>query len=155
MKRTLAALTVLILGVTTLSYGVASWCVHRSMKGVVVDLNDTAWLKRELQLTDAQDGEIEKLNEEFYAKLQHCCDAHCAARFTLSEELAKSTVDLSKANTCIDRMAAAQADSERATLDHILRVRAVLTSDQRQHYAALVSKQVCTMGPLGLRHSGP
>ena len=69
MKRTLAALTVLILGVTTLSYGVASWCVHRSMKGVVVDLNDTAWLKRELQLTDAQDGEIEKLNEEFYAKL--------------------------------------------------------------------------------------
>jgi hypothetical protein len=52
-------------------------------------------------------------------------------------------------------MAAAQVDSERATLDHILRVRALLTPDQQQRYAALVSQQVCAAGPFGMRHPTP
>ena len=73
----------------------------------------------------------------------------------LSEELAKPQVDLARANACVDRMAAAQSESERATLDHILRVRAVLTPDQQQRYAALVSQQVCAGVPLGMHHPAP
>jgi Spy/CpxP family protein refolding chaperone len=155
MKRTLAAIAVLIFGVTALSYGVASWCVRRSASGPTVDLNDTGWLKRELKLTSAQGAEIEKLNKEYAARVEHCCELHCGARFTLGEELAKPQVDLAKAAVCVDRMAAAQSESEHATLDHILRVRAVLTPAQQQQYAALVSKQVCTACPLGLHHPMP
>jgi hypothetical protein len=156
MKRTLTALAILALLVTALSYGVANWCVRRAAaREPVVDLNDTAWLKRELKLTDAQSTEIEKLNKEFGAKIEHCCGEHCGARFTLSEELAKPQVDLVKTAACIDRMTAAQSESEHATLDHILRVRAVLSAEQQQRYAALVSKQVCTACPMGLHHPTP
>ena len=151
MKRTLTALAILTLLVTAISYGVAHWCACRSTAGeLVVDLNDAAWLKRALKLTDAQSANIEKLDKEFSARVEHCCETHCRARFTLSEELAKRQVDLAKAAACVDRMAAAQSESEHVTLDHILRVRAVLSPEQQQRYAALVSKQVCTACPLGL-----
>lgn len=152
MKRTLIAVAILIFGVTALSYGVASWCVRRSVSGPVIDLNDTGWLKHELKLTGVQSAEIEKLNQEYAARIEHCCKLHCGARFTLGEELAKPQVNLAKAAVCVDRMAAAQSESEHATLDHILRVRAVLTPAQQPQYAALVSKQVCTACPLGLHH---
>jgi Spy/CpxP family protein refolding chaperone len=152
MKKTLIALVVLTLFVSSLAYGVASWCIHRSVSSGMADLNDTPWLKRELNLTDAQGAAIDKLNQEFRAKVDHCCDAHCDARFALGKELANPQVDLTRANACVDRMAAAQADSERATLDHILRVRALLTPDQQQRYAALVSQQICAAGPLGMHH---
>ena len=153
MKRTLTALATLALLVTALSFGVANWCVRRSAASeTVVDLNDTVWLKHELKLTDAQGTEVEQLNKDFSAKIEHCCETHCGARFALSEELAKPQVDLAKANGYVDRMAAAQAESEHATLDHILRVRAVLSPEQQRQYAALVSKQVCTACPLGLHH---
>jgi Spy/CpxP family protein refolding chaperone len=155
MKRTLTALVVLTLLVTGLSYGISSWCVRRSTSEPIVDLNDATWVKHELKLTDSQCVEIAKLDKEFQAKVEHCCEMHCGARFTLSEELAKPQVDLAKANLYVDRMAAAQADSERATLDHILRVRALLTPEQQQHYAALVSKQVCTACPMGMHHPLP
>jgi len=149
MKRTLTALAILTVLVAGLSYGVANWCVRRVTE-TVVDLNDTPWLKRELKLTDAQSAEIEKLNKEFSARIQHCCDEHCGARFALSEELVKPQVDLAKATACVDRMAAAQSESERATLDHILKVRAELSPGQQQRYGALVSKQVCTACPMGI-----
>jgi Spy/CpxP family protein refolding chaperone len=152
MKKTLIALAVLTLFVSSLSYGVASWCVHRFVSRGMADLNDTPWLKRELNLTDSQTAAIDKLDQEFRVKVDHCCDVHCDARFALGAELAKPQVDLTRANSCVDRMAAAQADSERATLAHILRVRALLTPAQQQQYAALVSQQICAAGPLGMHH---
>ncbi|MGD0057880.1 MAG: Spy/CpxP family protein refolding chaperone [Verrucomicrobiia bacterium] len=155
MKKTVIALAVLTLFVSSLSYGVASWCIHRSVSRGMADLNDTPWLRRELNLTDAQSAAIDKLNQEFRAKVDHCCDTHCDARFALGRELAKPQFDLTRANACVDRMAAAQVESERATLDHILRVRAVLTPDQQQQYAALVSQQICAAGPLGMHHPTP
>ena len=147
MKKTLIALAVLSLLVTAVSFGVARWSVHCAMTAPPVNRNDTAWLKHELNLTDAQTAEVGKLEKDFTAKIDNCCVKHCDARFALGAELAKSPVDLAGANACVDRMAAAQADSERATLDHILRVRALLTPDQQQHYAKLVSQQLCYANP--------
>ncbi len=45
-------------------------------------------------------------------------------------------------------MNAVQADAERATLEHILKVRALLNEEQAQRYSALVRNQVCNM-PMG------
>ena len=150
MKRTLIALAILTIFVSSLAYGVASWCIHRTVSRGMADLNDTPWLKRELNLTDAQSAAIDKLNQEFRAKVDHCCDVHCDARFALGQEIAKPQFDLTRANACVDRMAAAQSESERVTLDHILRVRAVLTPNQQKRYATLVSQQVCTACPMGI-----
>jgi Spy/CpxP family protein refolding chaperone len=155
MKRTLLALVILTLFVTGVSYGVANWCVRQPASGPIVDLNDATWLKRELKLTDTQSTQIEKLGDEFRAEVERCCETHCGARFALSEELAKPQVDLAKVNADVDRMSTAESESEKATLNHILRVRALLMPDQQQQYAKLVSQQVCTACPLGLHHAMP
>jgi len=155
MKKTLLALAVLTLFVTGISYGVANWCVRRPPSELVVDLNDVTWLKHELKLTDAQSAQIEKLGDGFRTEVERCCELHCGARFALSEELAKPQVDLAKVNADVDRMSAAQSESERATLKHILQVRALLTPDQQQQYARLVSRQVCTACPMGMHHPMP
>jgi hypothetical protein len=49
-------------------------------------------------------------------------------------------------------MTAAQAESEHATLDHILGIRALLTPEQQQRYAKLVSQQVCNACPIDMSH---
>lgn len=154
MKKTLSALAILTLAVVALAFGVARWSVRRAVatEQPSINLNDTGWLKRELRLTDAQAAKVEDLDKEFRTRIEGCCAKHCSARFALSGELAKPQVDLTKTAQCVDRMAAAQSESERATLDHILRVRALLTPDQQKRYAALVSEQVCTACPMGLHH---
>ena len=152
MKKTLIALAVLTLLVTAVSFGVARWSVHCAMAAPTVNLNDTAWLKHELNLTDAQTAEVGKLEKAYNTRIGNCCDKHCDARLTLSKELEKSSVDLPKVNACVDQMTAAQADSEHATLDHILGIRALLTPEQQQRYAKLVSQQVCNACPIDMSH---
>ena len=110
MKKTLVALTVLTLLVTTISFGVARWSVHCAMSAPTVNLNDTAWLKHELNLTDAQTAEIGKLGKDYNTRIGNCCDKHCDARLALSKELEKSPVDLAKVNSYVDQMTAAQAE---------------------------------------------
>jgi Spy/CpxP family protein refolding chaperone len=152
MKKTLSALAILTLAVVAVAFGVARWSVRRAIatEQPSISLNDTGWLKRELKLTDDQTAKVENLDKEFRTRIEDCCAKHCSARFALREELAKSQVDLANTAKCVDRMAAAQSESERVTLDHILRVRAVLTPEQQKRYAALVSQQVCTACPMGM-----
>ena len=152
MKKTLSALVILTLAVVVLAFGVARWSVHRAVASEQpsINLNDMGWLKRELKLTSDQAAKIESLDKDFRTRIENCCAKHCSARFALSEELAKPQVDLAATAHCVDRMATAQAESERVALDHILRVRAVLTPKQQKRYAALVSQQVCTACPMGL-----
>jgi Spy/CpxP family protein refolding chaperone len=152
MKKTLSALAILTVAVVALSFGIARWSVHRAVAAEQpsINLNDAGWLKHELKLTSDQTAKIESLDTEFRTRIEGCCAKHCSARFALSEELAKPQVDLVTAARCVDRMAAAQSESERATLDHILRVRAVLTPAQQKRYATLVSQQVCTACPMGI-----
>ena len=48
-----------------------------------------------------------------------------------------------------EKMNAAQAEAERATLQHILKVRSLLTDKQARRYAAIIHNQVCNM-PMGI-----
>ncbi|MBM3858269.1 MAG: periplasmic heavy metal sensor [Verrucomicrobia bacterium] len=138
MKTTLALLIVTAIVATT-AFGVA-----RSLRSRPLELHDTAWLRHELKLTDAQTAEVAKLEADFQKSLADCCAAHCAAR----AELAGSLADATKAADCCARMCAAQNDSEKVALDHILRVRALLTPKQQKRYTALIQQQLtgpCTM----------
>ena len=148
MRRTLIALAVLTLLVTAISFGVARWSVRCAMSAPAVNLNDTAWLKQELNLTDAQTAEVGKLGTEFRAQLNSSCAAHCSARMALGDELAKSKPDPAKCGNFIETMNSMQADAERVTLAHILKVRALLDEQQAQRYSTLIHDQVCSL-PMG------
>jgi Heavy-metal resistance len=148
MKKTLIALAVLTLLVTTVSFGVARWSARCAMTAPTVNLNDAAWLKHELNLSDTQARDVEKAESEFRAQMNSFCAAHCSARMALGDELAKSKPDPAKCGNSIEKMNAVQADAERVTLAHILKVRALLNEQQAQRYSTMIHDQVCSL-PMG------
>ena len=85
-----------------------------------------------MKLDDAQSRAVAKLEAEFKTQLDRLCATHCAARFTLGDELMKPNVDVEKCQACVEKMNAAQAEAEQATLAHILKVRALLNDEQVQ-----------------------
>lgn len=148
MKRTLLMIAIVSVVAAGISFSVSRWVAGRRQPLPVMRVEDAAWLKRELKLTEVQAGEVEKFAREFQTKIDAFCVAHCAARFALGDELAKRTVDVEKARACVERMNAVQADAETATLDHILKIRALLTEEQAQRYSSIIHQQVCSM-PMG------
>ena len=144
MKKPIMALIVVAALAAGVSFGAARWLRCRACAmPTAANLHDAGWLKRELKLSDTQAAAIAKLETEFNDRLSDCCGAHCAARFALSRELAKPSVDQTVANACVQRMCAAAADGEQATLDHILRVRSLLNADQQKRYAERLGQQLC------------
>ena len=108
-------------------------------------------MKTALGLDAAQTEQIAKLEAELSQTLAGCCKKHCAARFDLSQELAKSQADRAAMQACVDRMCAAQTESEQATLVVVLRVRELLTPVQREKYAQLLNQQLCTPVTMEMR----
>jgi Spy/CpxP family protein refolding chaperone len=144
MKRLLPALAVIVVLATGVSFVLMRWTMSR--QPTAVNPHDTGWLKHELKLADTQAAEIEKLEVAFRKQLDAACAEHCAARMALGDEITKS--DAAKCRAAVEKMNAVQADSERATLEHILKVRSLLNDQQAQRYSALIRDQVCNM-PMG------
>jgi Spy/CpxP family protein refolding chaperone len=148
MKKALVLIAVLVVCAAGVSFAVARWVAARSLRPTIATIHDPAWLKRELNLTDEQLRQIEALETTFRAKLDAACVEHCAARMTLGEEIAKSKPDVEQCRARVERMNAAAAEGERATLEHILKVRALLDEQQAQRYSSIIHQQVCNM-PMG------
>jgi Spy/CpxP family protein refolding chaperone len=66
----------------------------------------------------------------------------------LAERLAQPQVEAATASACVERMCAAENASERATLDHILKVRAVLSPEQQRQYGAALKTQMSGSCPM-------
>ena len=131
MKRTLIALLIVMLLVAGTAFGVARWLRCRSCDTVSLNL-------RALNLTATQTAEMAKLDAEYQKRLEKICGVHCTARADLAESLDAPA----KAAAACQRMCDAQTDSEKAALEHILKVRALLTPEQQRQYAALVQQQL-------------
>jgi hypothetical protein len=149
MKKTLLLFAVIAVAATALSFGVARWVAARYQPApTTANLHDPAWLKNALGLNDQQAREVESLESGFRKELNSSCATHCAARMELGDELAKAKPDVEKCRGCVEKMNGVQADAERATLAHILKVRALLDEAQAQRYSTLIRDQVCNM-PMG------
>jgi Spy/CpxP family protein refolding chaperone len=107
-------------------------------------LQDVSWLSRNLNLTKRQELDIRKLQETLQVRLQACDSMQCAARCQLGEALFSQTHGPDKARDMLDEMCRAQAESERATLEHIQSVHRLLNPEQQKRYAELVSRCVCS-----------
>jgi hypothetical protein len=148
MKRTLLMIAVVIVATTAFSFAVTRWMALRCQGTAPTSTHDITWLKSELNLSDAQTGELEKAEAGFHTQLNSFCAAHCSARMALGDELAKSKPDPAKCSSLVEKMNEVQADAERVTLAHILKVRALLNEQQAQRYATIIHDQVCSL-PMG------
>jgi len=112
-------------------------------------LQDVSFLVRELRLSDEQANKVRNLHVSLGAKLNDCCARHCAARARLGQALAADTNGSAQADLVLEEMCRVYEQSERATLDHILAVRAVLNEEQRRRFDAMISACMCQ--PCGMQ----
>jgi hypothetical protein len=106
-------------------------------------LQDVTFLAHELNLSETQAKEIKQLHLTLATELNDCCMNHCAARARLGQALASDSNGTARADAIVAEMCRAYEASERATLDHIRNVRALLNADQRKRFDVMISSCMC------------
>jgi hypothetical protein len=106
-------------------------------------LRDVSFLTRELDLSNAQADKLKRLHATLGERLSDCCTRHCAARARLGQAVAVETNGMMHAEAALTEMCLAYEQSERATLTHILAVRAVLNAEQMRRFDAMISDCMC------------
>ena len=96
-----------------------------------------------LGLSTAQAAELETIAATYGQQVTQACDEHCAARCQLARALRQDMLSREDARALVEKMCASQQKNEQATLDHILRVREILTPDQRAKFSELIGACLC------------
>jgi Spy/CpxP family protein refolding chaperone len=100
-------------------------------------------LTRLLGLSDAQAAQVNTLGSDYEARVKKACDAHCAARCRLAHALQDESATSAQLHQYLERMCASQQENDRATLEHLLKVREILTPEQRQKFATSLGACLC------------
>ena len=125
------------------AYAVTRSAVRERTVRSVDRLEDVSFLVRELELDDSQAAEIRALHADLGSRLNDCCARHCKARARLGRALAGETNETAQTEAVLVEMCRAYEDGERATLDRIRKVRAVLNAKQKQRFDAMISRCMC------------
>lgn len=140
-----AALAGLLLSFAGFAAGRRGACGCAANPSVLI--HDPAVLARLLDLDGDQRAAMHALHVSLAADLDACCIRHCGARARLGEILAADEPDPARAGAVVEDMARAYAESERAVLDHIFRVRALLDPAQRERFNQLIMETLCRVCP--------
>lgn len=143
---------VVALAVGALAFGFTRGVVCKGSGASLDCLQDVTFMTHELKLSDAQAAEIKALHSTLGAKLNDCCTRHCAARARLGQALADGTNGSVQADAVVADMCRAYEESERATLDHLRQVRAILNAEQRGRFDAMIADCLC--GPCSMPGGG-
>jgi len=108
-------------------------------------LQDVSFLTGKLGLSTEQAEKIQALHVTLGTTLNDCCSRHCAARARLGQALVAETNGTAQAEAILTEMCRAYEESERATLDQIRRVRAILNTEQRKQFDAMIADCMCRM----------
>ncbi len=145
-KWIMSLLVVVVAG--GLAFGVSHYLACKTTGTVGLDrLRDLTFLERELKLTDAQISRIKALHGELAAQLDSCTARHCGARMRMGKALSDGTNIQARADALLAEMCSAYEDSERATLNHILQVRALLDERQQERFDTLITACLCQSCP--------
>ena len=130
-----------------IGFGVTRHMVCRPTGSSLDRLRDVSFLRRELNLTDVQLSQIKTLHETLATRLDACSVSHCGARARLGQSLADETNGNARADAVLAEMCRAYEQSERATLDNIRQVRALLDARQRERFDKMLSACLCRACP--------
>ena len=71
------------------------------------------------------------------------CGRYCRARNVLGQTITDGTGDTIRAEASLREMCLAYEESERATMEHIRKVRAILASEQKKRFDELLRECTC------------
>jgi nickel and cobalt resistance protein CnrR len=143
MKRSLMISLVLAVVAGVVAFDVTRRVASKPDERGLDRLQDVTFLTRELGLSAQQASQIKALHAALGAQLNDCCSRHCAARARLAQALASETNGTAQAEAVLAEMCRAYEASERATLQHIRQVRALLSAAQQKEFDALMSRCLC------------
>lgn len=106
-------------------------------------VDNVSFLAKELELTPEQAGQIRNLVSELESKLENQCSTQCKSRTAISEVVALESAGREREEAVIAEMGRAYMESERATLDNIRKVRALLNPAQKKRFDELILACVC------------
>jgi Spy/CpxP family protein refolding chaperone len=104
---------------------------------------DVGRLTRQLNLTAEQSALVRAAGNDYASRVKAACGSHCLARCQLAAALTRPEGGDAEARQLVGRMNEAAAANDTATLDHILRVRAILTPEQRARFDQGLSGCLC------------
>jgi hypothetical protein len=139
------------------AYGIA----RRTVCGkcdCVERMRDASSLAETLKLSEVQATEVKRLHTALAATLDDCCARHCTARAHLRTALAAGTNGSAQAEAVLGEMCRAYEQSERAALNNIRAVRALLDTEQQKRFDAMLSDCMCDQcgaGGSGCRETAP
>jgi hypothetical protein len=116
------------------------WSCSCCSSSAVVD--NVAFLTKELDLKPEQAGEIRKLVSELESRLESQCSSQCRSRTSIAEVVVLESGQ-EREEAVIAEMGRAYMESERATIDNIRKVRALLNPVQKARFDELISACVC------------
>jgi len=102
--------------------------------------SSSKFLSNYLSLSKAQEKKIESLNKSFYIKVQKIRAQLGQKRAELSELLRETSSDQEKIRDKIDEIASLQVQLQKETINHLERIRAILTPKQQEKFFSLIRK---------------
>lgn len=106
-------------------------------------IKDPAWLDQALDLSPEQEAQARALFATYADALSDCCGKMCGARSKLTSVLFTAPTDRTDEEAVLHEMAEAQMKSDRATIEHLRAVNAILTPDQQDKFRKLVTECLC------------
>lgn len=100
------------------------------------------FLSNYLSLSESQRKKIQFLNKSFYPKVQKIRAQLDQKRVELSELLGKPSPNREKIREKVSEIAFLQAQLQKETINHLERIRAVLTPEQRVKFFSLIRKRL-------------
>jgi len=143
---------VFIMAVTGVAVGHFCFSNGRSLTPVAdqVRIEDAGWLIGNMKLNQEQAKAVRALEQEYRNRLTASCATHCAARTKMRDILLKPEANANQTRALVESMAKAQGESDLATVEHLRKINALLTPDQRKKFETLTMDCICGKCPTGL-----
>ena len=118
-------------------FAARSWPTTSSGKGILLDdMNELAWLKEELSLTDAQFAGISELHHAYRPRCVEMCRRIDEAEWRLAALASGSRTMTPELAAAIQDSARVRAECQQAMIEHLQQTAALLDPAQAEKYLA-------------------
>lgn len=137
MKKAILFLALIAAVAALACYFTLSWSQHR----VTADeVTSHEWLHHELNLTDAQLKALEPVEAKFGDRQKQLAEALRDANRQLARAMAEDKAYTPRVTSAVEHVHHCMGDLQKASIEHVFAMRAVLTSEQGDKLLVLAEK---------------
>ena len=123
--------------------GLAAFCTMRWTESRVVSVNEVAahkWLHQELNLTEAQHAALEPVEAKFAETQRRLAEQLRSANQELARVMGQDKTYTPRVTAAVEMVHHCMGDLQKASIEHIFEMRAVLTPEQGDKLLGLAQR---------------